>query len=133
MGIIKLKCPKRQAQNCFITRYWLFLKVSKNAIRSMQCPGQLRCINSRKAGGPDGIPARIIQEFACELGKPLTDILNSSYQQGTDGSKLLLFLSLRLRSRFGINCALCHLLVAETFVSNWILSDIGDQLDPNQF
>ena len=44
---------------------------------------QLRRINSRKAGGPDGIPARIIQEFACELSKPMTDILNSSYQQGT--------------------------------------------------
>ena len=97
---------------------------------------QSRHINSRKAGGADGVPARIIREFAFELSKPMMTssiLLINKGPTPVNGSKLLLFLSLRLRSRFGINCALCHLLVAETFVSNWILSDIGDQLDPNQF
>ena len=36
-----------------------------------------------KAGGPDGISARFIKEFSYELSKPLTDILNQSYREGT--------------------------------------------------
>ena len=36
-----------------------------------------------KAGGPDGISARLIKEFSYELSKPLTDILNQSYREGT--------------------------------------------------
>ena len=43
---------------------------------------RLKSLNRHKAGGPDGIPAKLIREFAYELSYPLTDILNSSYQHG---------------------------------------------------
>ena len=36
-----------------------------------------------KAGGPDGISARLMKESSYELNKPLTDILNQSYREGT--------------------------------------------------
>ena len=40
-------------------------------------------VKVEKAGGPDGISARLIKEFSYELSKPLTDILNQSYREGT--------------------------------------------------
>ena len=42
----------------------------------------LRKLNARKAAGPDGLPGRLIKEFACELSIPVTDISNSSLREG---------------------------------------------------
>ena len=41
----------------------------------------LRKLNARKAAGPDGLPGRLIKEFACELSIPVTDIFNSSLRE----------------------------------------------------
>lgn len=37
-------------------------------------------LNPRKAPGPDGIPNWILRDYAVFLAKPITSILNSSYQ-----------------------------------------------------
>ena len=42
----------------------------------------LKNISSTKAGGPDGIPPRLLKEFAYEFSQPLTDIVNASLSQG---------------------------------------------------
>ncbi|XP_071479390.1 uncharacterized protein [Diadema antillarum] len=42
---------------------------------------ELKRIKPRTAPGPDGIPARLVREFALELSLPLTDIFNASFQQ----------------------------------------------------
>ncbi|XP_072021915.1 uncharacterized protein [Amphiura filiformis] len=43
----------------------------------------LKKIKIGKAGGPDGISARLIREFSYELSKPLAEILNQSYFEGS--------------------------------------------------
>lgn len=35
-----------------------------------------------KAGGPDNVPQKVLKEFAYELSSPVTDIINTSLQQG---------------------------------------------------
>ena len=41
----------------------------------------LKNISSTKAGGPDGIPPRLLKEFAYEFSQPVTDIVNASLSQ----------------------------------------------------
>ncbi|KAI8484572.1 hypothetical protein Bbelb_376790 [Branchiostoma belcheri] len=43
---------------------------------------KLKNVQARKAAGPDGVPGRIIKEFACEWSIPMTAILNSSVAEG---------------------------------------------------
>ncbi|XP_072021337.1 uncharacterized protein [Amphiura filiformis] len=42
----------------------------------------LKKLNVKKAAGPDGLPGRLIREFACEFSIPVTDIFNSSLKDG---------------------------------------------------
>ena len=39
---------------------------------------ELKKTNPNKATGPDGVPAKLVKEFAYELSVPLNDILNCS-------------------------------------------------------
>ncbi len=43
---------------------------------------ELKKVKVSKSSGPDGIPPRIIREFAYELSGPMTEILNSSFAEG---------------------------------------------------
>ena len=43
---------------------------------------QLQRLNIQKAGTTNDLPVRIIKEFAYELSKPLTDLINVSFKQG---------------------------------------------------
>ena len=102
---------------------------------------QLKRINCRKAGGPDGVPARIIREFAPELATPLTDILNSSYHQGIVPSqwKQAVVVPIPKTNRPAWNSLRPVSLtdhfakLAETYITRLILQDIDDKIDPNQF
>jgi hypothetical protein len=102
---------------------------------------KLKKLNRRKAGGPDGIPAAIIREFAYELSKPLTNLLNSSYQQGVVPSqwKKAVVIPLPKSSPPSwdqlrpVSLTDHFAKLAETFVTEWILTDIEDKLDHNQF
>ena len=102
---------------------------------------RLKSLNRRKAGGPDGIPAKLIREFAYELSYPLTDILNSSYQHGIvplqwkKATVIPLPKSLppswdKLRP---VSLTDHFAKLAESFITEWILSDIENNIDPNQF
>ena len=41
----------------------------------------VRCVNPRKAAGPDGVPRRILRAYADQLAGVFTDILNLSLSQ----------------------------------------------------
>ena len=43
---------------------------------------ELKKVKVSKSCGPDGIPPKLIKEFAYELSTPLTDVLNASFQEG---------------------------------------------------
>ncbi|XP_072039411.1 uncharacterized protein [Amphiura filiformis] len=102
---------------------------------------KLNKIKSGKAGGPDGIPSRIIREFSYELSLPLSNILNRSYAEGVvppqwrkatvvpiPKSKPATYNSLRpisLTDHFAK--------VAESFMNQWLMDDIQEHIDPNQF
>ncbi|KAI8519243.1 hypothetical protein Bbelb_025000 [Branchiostoma belcheri] len=97
--------------------------------------------NTYKSPGPDGIPARILKDFACELSSPLCDLFNTSLAEGTvprqwkEGNVVPLPKSsppnideLRPISLTPMLSKLC-----ERFVTNWIVQDISPGLDPRQF
>ena len=42
----------------------------------------LSTLNVNKVEGPDGLTGKLIREFACELSIPVTDIFNSSLEEG---------------------------------------------------
>jgi hypothetical protein len=102
---------------------------------------KLKQIKSGKAGGPDGIPAKIIHEFSYELSFPLADILNQSYREGTvppqwrkavvvpiPKSKPATWDKLRpisLTDHFAK--------VAESFMNEWLMNDIESHIDSNQY
>ena len=43
---------------------------------------ELKKLNAKKSAGPDGLPGKLMKEFACELSIPVTDILNASLHEG---------------------------------------------------
>ncbi len=43
----------------------------------------LKRVSVSKAGGPDNISQQLLKEFAYELSSPVTEIINTSLQQGT--------------------------------------------------
>jgi len=102
---------------------------------------KLNKIKSGKAGGPDKIPGRLIREFAYELSLPLSDILNRSYAEGVvppqwrnamvvpiPKSKPATWNNLRpisLTDHFAK--------VSESFMNQWLMEDIQDHIDHNQF
>ena len=102
---------------------------------------QLRKIKSRKAGGPDGIPTSLIHEFAYELCKPLTNILNSSYQEGLVPNQWKKAIVIPLPKSFPpswnnlrpVSLTDHFAKISEHFIVQWITSDIHINLDPNQF
>ncbi|KAI8483411.1 hypothetical protein Bbelb_388740 [Branchiostoma belcheri] len=102
---------------------------------------KLQGVKTRKAAGPDGIPGKLIKEFAYELSSPLADILNSSLQHGilpeewkcatvvpTPKTKPPSVHELRPISLTSLLAK-----VPESFVTHWTLSDIRSQIDTQQY
>ncbi|KAI8510950.1 hypothetical protein Bbelb_118660 [Branchiostoma belcheri] len=102
---------------------------------------KLKNVQARKAAGPDGVPGRIIKEFACELSIPMTAILNSSVAEGHVPTQWRranvvplpktnppVLNELRPVSLTPILAKVC-----ESFVSAWTLNDIKHKIDKSQF
>ena len=103
----------------------------------------LKIISSTKAGGANGIPPRLLKEFAYELSQPVTDVVNASLSQGKNfhpnGNMQMSFQSQRtppppsidkLRS---ILLTPCLVKVAEGKVCKWIMDKIHSGVDARQF
>ncbi|XP_066266287.1 uncharacterized protein [Branchiostoma lanceolatum] len=102
---------------------------------------QLKTTNRYKSPGSDGIPPRILKEFACELSSPLCDLINSSFGEGvvprqwketnvvalpkTSPPNIEELRPISLTAQLSKHC--------ERFAASWILSDISSNLDPRQF
>ncbi|KAI8502591.1 hypothetical protein Bbelb_192930 [Branchiostoma belcheri] len=102
---------------------------------------KLRRIKVRKAPGPDGLPSRIIKEFAYELSLPMSDIVNSSLleahvpMQWREANIVPLpktcppdIDELRPVSLTPILAK-----VAESIICSWVLKDIAPNIDQYQF
>ena len=103
---------------------------------------ELNRIKPGKSSGPDGIPGRILKEFAVELATPLCEVINSSYQSGTVPSqwkRAIIVPIPKERSANSIDKQRPISLtdhfskVAEIFIYRQLLSDINRLLDPKQF
>ncbi|KAI8500437.1 hypothetical protein Bbelb_220030 [Branchiostoma belcheri] len=102
---------------------------------------KLQGVKTRKAAGPDGIPGKLIKEFAYELSSPLADILNSSLQHGIlpEEWKCATVVPIPKTKPPSVHelrpISLTSLLakVAESFVTHWTLSDIRTQIDTQQY
>ena len=102
---------------------------------------ELRRLNAKKSAGPDGLPGRLIKEFACELSIPVADILNTSLREGVvpqawkDATiapvpKEMPATITKLRP---ISLTALLAKVSEGFVSKWVLDDIQSSFDRNQY
>ena len=102
---------------------------------------ELSKLNSKKSAGPDGLPGKIIKEFACELSIPVADILNASLREGyvpqifkdvtvVPIPKEMPATIVKLRP---ISLTALLAKVCEGFVSKWVLEDIEDSIDRNQY
>ncbi|KAI8509624.1 hypothetical protein Bbelb_120520 [Branchiostoma belcheri] len=102
---------------------------------------KLQQVKVRKAAGPDGIPGKLIREFAFELSVPLADVINSSLQQGSvpEEWKNATVIPLPKTKPPSIKelrpISLTSLLskVAENFICQWTLTDILPRIDTQQF
>ena len=100
----------------------------------------LKKINASKATGPDGIPPRLVKEFAYELSVPFTDILNCSYSEGTVPHQWKKAIVTPNPKQYPANIAKlrpvsvtdCFAKISEGFVVDWILDDIEHKIDINQ-
>ena len=102
---------------------------------------ELSKLNARKSAGPDGMPGRILKEFACELSTPVADILNASLREGCvpqmwkDATvvpvpKEMPATITKLRP---ISLTALLAKVCEGIVSKLVLKDIGNSIDRNQY
>ena len=102
---------------------------------------ELKKVKSNKATGPDGISPKLVKEFAYELSSPLTDVLNCSYKEGVVPKqwKKAIVVPIpktnpptadKLRP---VSLTDCFAKIGEGFVTNWVLDDIQDKIDPQQF
>ncbi|KAI8498128.1 hypothetical protein Bbelb_240720 [Branchiostoma belcheri] len=102
---------------------------------------KLQSVSTRKAAGPDNITGRLVKEFTYELSQPLTDILNTSLNEGRvpqewheatviplPKTKPPSVDELRPVSLTSILAKAC-----EGFIAKWTLSDILTNIDQNQF
>ncbi|CAH1250897.1 Hypp8934 [Branchiostoma lanceolatum] len=102
---------------------------------------RLRRVKLGKASGVDGISARLVREFAFELSTPVSDIFNSSLQEGTVPSvwKMADVVPVpkekppRLEKLRPISLTPIFAKVCEGFVTDWCLSDILPTIDPRQY
>ncbi|XP_071498215.1 uncharacterized protein [Diadema antillarum] len=102
---------------------------------------ELRSINPRKASGPDGIPAKIITEFAYELSNPLTHLINASFNETTVPKqwKRAIIVPIPKKPKPSIEDLRPVSLtdhfskIAEKFITRWLTSSISSSIDPSQF
>ncbi|XP_078594556.1 uncharacterized protein LOC144872371 [Branchiostoma floridae x Branchiostoma japonicum] len=111
------------------------------SIKPWEIYQKLQKVKTKKAAGPDEIPAKLAKEFAYELSAPLADVLNASLVQGSipDEWKRAIVVPIPKSKPPSVNelrpISLTSILgkVAESFVAEWAVSDISNQVDPQQF
>ena len=102
---------------------------------------KLSKLNTKKAGGPDGISAKLIREFAYEISIPLTDILNSSFSEGVVPTQWKRAVVVPIPKSSPptwnqlrpVSLTDHFAKVAEAFLIGWLMDDIEDEIDVNQF
>ena len=102
---------------------------------------ELNKVKVSKSSGPDGIPPKIIREFAYELSGPMTEILNSSFAEGIVPHQWKSAIVIPVPKQYPpsidklrpISLTDIFAKVAEGFISKWILDDIAHNIDINQF
>ena len=101
----------------------------------------LRTLNQRKAGIRADLPPRIIREFAYEFAKPLTNILKSSFQfsefprqwKYAEVVPIPKCQPATLQNLRPIALTSYLAKIAESFIVKWLLQDISNQIDPDQY
>ncbi|XP_078616268.1 uncharacterized protein LOC144884690 [Branchiostoma floridae x Branchiostoma japonicum] len=99
---------------------------------------RLLAVNTNKAPGPDGIPFKVLREFACDLSTPLYHVLNSSYAKGTVPSQWKQAVVVPVSKSQPASLDQLRLIsftsqfakIAEFFVTRWIHND--DKFDQRQ-
>ena len=102
---------------------------------------ELKAIKSSKASGPDGIPPKLIKEFAYELSSPLTDVLNCSFREGVVPHQWKSAIVVPIPKQYPpsvdkmrpISLTDIFAKIAEGFIAKWVVQDIQDSVDINQF
>ena len=95
-----------------------------------------------KACGPDAIPNRILKLFASELSDPMTTIFNRLLSSGDFPSAWRDAYISPIPKASPVTCdndlrpvalTACLSKVFEDFVVQWLMEDIKEHIDPNQF
>ena len=103
---------------------------------------KLLSIKALKSNGPDDIPSRILKEFAYELAELITKIFNVSFASGSvpkiwKDSDIIPIPKKQQptceEETRPISLTSCLCKVLEDFVVSWLITDIGDKIDPRQF
>ena len=103
---------------------------------------KLLAIKSSKAHGPDNVPCRMVKEFAYALAEPITTIFNASLRSGIvpviwKESNITPIPKIQSPMDEGdfrpISLTSCLSNVLEDFVVTWLIDDIKDKIEPNQF
>ena len=100
-----------------------------------------KMVKASKASGPDGISPKIMKQFAYEFITPICDILSSSYAEGvvlTQWKKAIVVPILKTNppkcdKSKPVSLSDCFAKVAETFITDWILQDISDKINLQQY
>jgi len=101
----------------------------------------LRRLNSNKSNGPDNVPPKIVKQYAVEFSEVLAHIFNSSLEEGYVPKqwKQAIISPIPKKSPASLNnlrpISLTSVLIKafESFVTKWVLQDVANVLDPNQF
>ncbi|XP_071944695.1 uncharacterized protein [Antedon mediterranea] len=99
----------------------------------------LKNLKSKKAAGPDGLPGRLLKEFACEFSVPVCDLFNSSLKEGivpkmwkdATISPIPKTTPASISKLRPISLTSILAKVCEGFVSNWVMEDIGTDKGKN--
>ncbi|XP_003724581.1 uncharacterized protein LOC100889924 [Strongylocentrotus purpuratus] len=111
-------------------------------VQPWEVMSELKKIKPGKSSGPDGIPGRLVREFACELSIPLSGILNASYQHNkvpTQWKQAIIVpipkgpTSATLDKLRPISLTDHFSKIAELFITKLLLRDINPHLDKHQY
>ena len=103
---------------------------------------RLLAIKPSKAHDPDNMPCRIVKEFAYELAEPITTICNTSLRSGIvsviwKDSYIIPIPKIQPPMDEGdfrpISSTPCLFKVLEDFAVTWLIDDVKDKIDPDQF
>ena len=125
------------------TKLPAFLPASKPAptLYPWEVYEELRKVKISKSSGPDGISPKLIKEFAYELSGPLTAVVNCSFEEGVVPSQWKSAFVVPVPKRFcpkvdkmrPMSLTDIFAKIAEGFVAKWVVQDIENNIDVNQF